>query len=332
MKKILIVLILILLTACNGSSQSLPEDLVPINVCYSALSGTQATTWYAYENGIFEKYGLRVNLVSMSGGTAAVTALLTGDMDICQVASPSVVNAVGAGQDIVLIAGLINTVPGSLFSQPEITSPEMLRGKIIGIHQGSSTEAITRIILNELGFDPDSDVILLNIGGEPERLAAMEARQIDAAFMIPPLTEDLRSKGYTELFNAVEVGIPYQGTSIATSGSFLSENRDRVINFMKAIVDAIHQIKGDPEGSMEVLAQYLEMDLEMDKLALQESYDLILLQALQSIPYPTLDGLQVVIDLAAVDNPDIASLTPEEVVNITILQELEETGFISSLK
>jgi hypothetical protein len=83
---------------------------------------------------------------------------------------------------------------------------------------------------------------------------------------------------------------------------------------------------------MEVLAQYLEMDLEMDKLALQESYDLILLQALQSIPYPTLDGLQVVIDLAAVDNPDIASLTPEEVVNITILQELEETGFISSLK
>ncbi len=85
------------------SQPRLPVTLAPVNVCYSALSGTQAVTWYAYEKGLFEKYGLQVNLVSMSGGSEAVTSLVSGDMDICQVAAPSVVNAVAAQQDVVII-------------------------------------------------------------------------------------------------------------------------------------------------------------------------------------------------------------------------------------
>jgi len=331
-KYIFLIFTIFFLVSCSPMPTEMPVTLTPVNVCYSALSGTQAVTWYAYEKGLFEKYGLLVNLVSMSGGSGAVSSLVSGDMDICQVASPSVVNAVAANQDIVMIAGLINTVPGSLMTQPEITSPEMLQGRIIGIDLGGSAEALTRLALMDLGIDPDRDVVLLNIGSEPERIAALKARQIDATFINPPLTASMRKKGFVELFNVGAAKIPYQGTSIATTRKFLKENRSLVANFMKAILEAIVRIKSDPEGSKAVMSQYLSLDPVADADALQESYNTIFMDTLGDIPYPTMEGLQVVIDLAAKENPGAALIKPEEVVDTSILEDLEKSGFISGLK
>ena len=81
---------------CAPKAAEPPAEFYSVNVRYSALSGTGTVTWYAFENGLFEKYGLNVNLVSMSGGSAGVTSMISGDMDICQLAAPSVVHAVAA--------------------------------------------------------------------------------------------------------------------------------------------------------------------------------------------------------------------------------------------
>jgi NitT/TauT family transport system substrate-binding protein len=329
---IIILMIITLLVSCTPAAEETQVNLTPINVCYSALAGTQAVTWYAYENGLFEKYGLQVNLVGISGGSAATTTLVSGDMDICQVAAPSVINAVAAGQEVVIIAGLINIAPGSLMVQPDITNAEMLRGKIIGINQGSSTEAVSRLALQSMGLDPDKDVVLLNIGGEEERVAALEAKQIDATLIIPPLTIKLRNQGYTELLNVSELKIPYQGTSIATTRRFLKENRSLVVRFMKAILEAIVRIKSDPEGSKIVVAQYLSLDPVADSATLDETYRAILLGTLEDIPYPSMEGIQTVIDIAAQGNSNVSAITPDDAVDVSIIRELEESGFISGLK
>jgi NitT/TauT family transport system substrate-binding protein len=331
-QSIFIFMITVLLVSCAPAAQGTPVNLTPINVCYSALAGTQAVTWYAYENGIFEKYGLRVNLVSITGGSAATTVLVSGDMDICQVAAPSVINAVAAGQDLVIIAGLINIAPGSLMAQPDITDATMLKGKIIGNNQGSSTEAVTRIALKSMGLDPDKDVVLLNIGGEEQRVAALEAKKVDATLVIPPLTITLRNEGYTELLNVSNLKIPYQGTSIATTRRFLKEHRAQVVGFMKAILEAIVRIKKDPQGSKNVIAKYLSLDPVKDSATLDETYNAILLGTLEDIPYPSMQGIQTVIDIAAQGNTSVAKVTPGDVVDISIVQGLEASGFISGLK
>ena len=331
-KKALIFLMVILMVSCSPQIARTPVALTPVNVCYSAIAGTQAVTWYAYEKGLFEKYGLQVNLVSISGGSKAATTLVSGDMDICQVAAPSVVNAVAAKQDLVIIAGLINTVPGSLMTQPEIKNVDMLRGKIIGIDQGSSTEAITRLALQSLNIDPDHDVVLLNIGGEPERAAALEARKIDATVIIPPLTVEMRNKGYVDVFNIGAAKIPYQGTAIATTRHFLAKNRLVVTDFMKAILEAIIRMKEDPDGTKAIIAKYMSLDPIKDAASLKETYDTIVTGTLEDIPYPTLEGLQVVIDIAAPGNPDVAAINPADVVDVSILDDLKTSGFISSLK
>ena len=96
--------------------------LTKLNACYSAASPTQAAAWYAQEKGLFQKYGLDIELTFIASGSKAVAALISGDMDICQVAISGIVNAVAAGKDVVFIAGLVNTYPGSLFVKADMYS------------------------------------------------------------------------------------------------------------------------------------------------------------------------------------------------------------------
>ena len=69
MKKYLLFLVTILLVACvpiqapASTEQSMAEELVDLNVCYSSASTGQSAAAYALEKGIYAKYGLDVNLV-----------------------------------------------------------------------------------------------------------------------------------------------------------------------------------------------------------------------------------------------------------------------------
>jgi NitT/TauT family transport system substrate-binding protein len=96
-----IILLSLLLTACLASDARTSEpgvftiekqptttELTRLDVCYSSKSPTQESNWYALEKGIYEKYGLDVNLISVNGGSKAAAALISGDVDICTMASP----------------------------------------------------------------------------------------------------------------------------------------------------------------------------------------------------------------------------------------------------
>lgn len=316
----------LMLSVTGPTVQAAP--LAPINVCYSALTGTQATVWYAYEKGLFQKHGLQVNLVFISGGAKAAATLISGDMDISQVAATPVVNAIAARQDMVIIAGLINTVSGSLMSQPQISKMGMLKGKVIGTLEGSNTDTVLRLILQKHKLDPDRDVTMLSVGSDPERAAALEARKVDAALITPPRTFDMRKRGYVELYNADLAKIPYQATCVATTRRYLAAHRAEVTSFMKAILEAIVRIKRDPRGSKEVMAKYMSLDLVADAGVLQETYDATLRGALADKPYPTPQGLQVVIDMSAKEIPAAASLKPQGIVDVSILEDLKKSGFV----
>jgi hypothetical protein len=48
-------------------------------------------------------------------------------------------------------------------------------------------------------------------------------------------------------------------------------------------------------------------------------------------PYPTLKGIQFQIDDVAKRNPKAKGAKPEDFVNVTILKELDQSGFIDKL-
>jgi NitT/TauT family transport system substrate-binding protein len=326
-------LILILfITACGSNSPLPAQVLSPINVCYSAITGTQTVVWYAYENQLFQKYGLKVNLTNITSGTKAVTALLAGSVDICQVAGSAVINAVAAGQHAVMIAGLYNIYPASLMVTADITSPQDLKGRSIAISDpGSSTDVGTRMALSQLGLVPDKDVALIAVGDESVRIAAMEAGQVAGALLTSPDTLLGHEKGFVELVNLASMNIPYQHTGLASTRKYLQSHPTEATNFMKAILEAIARMKKDPEGTKAVIAKYLLLDPTKDAAALDDAYTTLILNDLADIPFPTLPGIQTIIDYLAPSNPYASQILPDQVVDVTILTSLQQSGFIAQL-
>lgn len=324
----------LMLSACSAPATPAPaSELIDVNVCYSAPSTTQSVPWYALEKGIFEKYGLRVNLFRVQGSSQAVTALITGDADICQAAGSAVVNAAAAGQDVVMIAAIYNTYPSTLVAKPEIKTVENLRGKRIGTGlEGSASAMATELALRTMGLDPEQDVILLQVGELPDRAAAFRANQIDAMLSDPPYLHDFRNEGVSELFDFGKSGIPFSHTSMLTTRTLLGERREIATNFMKAVIDAIGQMRADPEGAKTAMAKYMGLDAVADADDLTDAYENIILPLLRETPLPDLDGLQTVIDFAAITNPDAAGLDPGALVDLSIVQELEASGFIAEIQ
>ncbi len=326
---------LVVLSACTvarpARSTAVPV-LTPVNVCYSATTATQAVTWYAYENRLFQKYGLDVKLIYITSGTKAVTALLAGSADICQIAGSAVVNAVAAGQDAVMIAGLFNTYPASLMVTPDIKSAQDLKGKALAISQpGSSTDVGTRLALRQFGLVPDQDVALLAVGEEAARMAAMDAGQVAGSILTSPDTLRGRQKGYVELLNLAATNLPYQHTGIATTRKFLQAHPGVAQDFLKATLEAIAAMKKDPAGTKAVMAKYLLLDPVKDAEALDDSYQSVILGALAFPPYPSLEGIQTLIDYQSAANPAVGKITPDQVADVTILKGLEQSGFIAGL-
>jgi NitT/TauT family transport system substrate-binding protein len=330
---IFLLIIVLMLTACSPAAPTAPAALVPVNVCYSAISGTQTIVPYAFEKDIFKKYGLDVKLSFISGGSASTTALIAGNMDFCQIGGTSIVNAVIAKQDTVLIGGLFNVFPAYLMAKPEIKSLADLKGKTIGINEiGGSTDTIMRYALKQNGIDPDKDVTLVNAGDTPSRLAAMEAGKVAASIFIPPSNLQAKEKGYVPLLDLTKLGVEYQNTAIGTTRKYIKSHPDVAVNFMKAVIEAVARMKKDPEGTKVVIAKYTKVDPQKSAAALDETYQDLILKDLADIPYPTTAGIQFIIDSTVATNPDAAKITPDMIVDTSILKSLEDSGFISSFK
>jgi NitT/TauT family transport system substrate-binding protein len=231
-----------------------------------------------------------------------------------------------------MIGGLFNTYVYSLMVTPDIETADDLKGKAVAISRpGSSSDSAIRAALEGLDLVPDEDVTVLAIGGQSERLAAMESGAVVGTVVSVPETVEAKEMGFTELLDMSTLGVPFQHTGVATSRSLLESDRELAVNFMKALTEGVAMMKSDREGVMEVMAQYLLLDVEDDAPSLTEAYDVLIQGYLPQAPYPTLDGIQTVLNKLAEDDPDAANFSPEDVADTSIVQEIEDSGFISDL-
>lgn len=325
------------LSACaSGRSRDLSgssvEGPIKVNVCNSAASGTQIVTVYALEKGVFARHGLDVTLISINSGSRAVAALLSGSVQICQIAGSAVTYAAISGADVVMVGGLINGYMYSLMVSANIRSASDLKGKAVAVSaSGSASETAVRIALRTLGLQPDRDVAILSIGNQAERLAALDAGYVVGTLIGFPETIVARQRGLHTLLDLSTLDLPNLQTGVATTKAFLKSDRATVLNFMKALTEAVFLVKRDRQGTMAVLGKNMHLDLQKDAAALEETYDVLYRRKLADIPYPTLEGIDAELAEIARENPAAARFRPEEIADRSIVRELQTSGFFERL-
>jgi ABC-type nitrate/sulfonate/bicarbonate transport system substrate-binding protein len=90
-----------------GGAQTKP--LKKIRVGVPSVSMGNIIIFITKEGKLFEKYGLDAEIITMNGSGIASKALISGNIEISPIATPTVINANLAGSDMAILA---HTMPG----------------------------------------------------------------------------------------------------------------------------------------------------------------------------------------------------------------------------
>ena len=130
-----------------------------------------------------------------------------------------------------------------------------------------------------------------------------------------------------ELFDLNSLGVDLQQTCITVTTRYLRERRPVVKSFVQAYAEGLHRFHTDRDFSIQVMKKYLRMN---EKELLDDAYAYYS-ERLEKIPNPTLKGIKFILDEMGEKHPQARTASPENFVDLSVLQEIEQSGFFKQL-
>jgi NitT/TauT family transport system substrate-binding protein len=301
--------------------------LKKVQVGVPAISMGNIIIYFTKEAKIYEKYGLDVDPVAVAGSGIASKALISGSVLISPIATPTVMTAVLAGSDMVILAHTMPGVIQSLVVRPDIKRSEDLKGKTIGVTTfGSLTDFLVKYLARQKGLNPEKDLALLQIGTDSDRFLALQQGKIQGATLSHPNFIFAQRSGFHVLWDFFKE-VDYPWSEIATTRTQIKQDRDLVMRYMRAHIEGIARFKQEPDLGKKVIKKMLRLD--DDSLA-QESWELFAKHRIAA-PYPNIKGMKTSYEYVAATRPDVYKHKPEEFIDSSFVEELDKSGFIKKL-
>jgi len=299
-----------------------------LNLIYTARVMSQAYPWMAQDLGLFKKYDLDVAVVFVTPGAPSVAAILSGDSEVAVIGAASITRPfVQGNRDPVFIGGIKSLLTHSIIAKPDITRPEQLKGKRIGVSRiGSNPHYFAVQALRHFRIDL-REVSYIQAGGAPETLAALVAQGIDAAVLTVPTDAQALKLGYHYVIYGPDLKIAYAATTITTRRTIIAKRGPVIGRFMRAMAEAAKIMHTDKDLTFKVLGKYLRID---DRALLDASYN-VEIKALEPRLALKLDGIQSTLDEIAPTEPRAKTVKPQEMIDIRYLDEMEKSGFFDQI-
>ena len=294
---------------------------------YSAISATQLGFYMAKDEKIFDKFGLNVDPVYVAGGSRMAQAIIAGEFTLA-LAGGNIVGVNLAGGDIVVIGGVVNVPSFYLFTQSAIKRREDLKSKALGITRyGASTDVSLRSYLKKYGLEPDREVKILAMGGQPEILAGMQAGVIQGGILSSPADFKAKKAGFTLLANFAKEGIDYPTTSLVSTRSTIKKDRDTVKRFLMAYSEAVDRLFRDKELAMKTIGKWTRTQ---DRETLESSYEYAT-NFIERPPHLPVKALENIVVSMTETDPKAKGRKAEEFMDPSIYNELEASGFFKTM-
>jgi len=319
---ILIALLLLSLSAAPAAVAATTS----MRLLYPSFAGSWATAWIAKEAGYFTAEGLDIELIRVGGSTRMVAAMLGGSAPIIQAGAPAVLAANVAGSDVVIIGSTETVSPFRLMARPEIKKPADLKGKKAGITTfGSTSDQVVRTSIKHFGLEPNKDVAILTFGAQPEVFAALQNGAIQVAALSYPLYPQAAKLGMRELVKFADLGVEDINGTVITTRSFIPQQRDTVLRFLRAFTRGMHRYRSDKEYSKRVLGKYGKITDDEILEGTWQDYA----PTLQKNPRPSLRAIQFLIENQFQGKKPLPK--PEQFVDTSLADQLEKSGFVDSV-
>src|SRR5581483_3727287 len=254
-------------------------------------------------------------------------ALLAHEVDAVTMSGTAVVSADAAGADLVMVGGFVAGSLYRLMAIPDIKDVQAVKGKTVSIVKvGDGTDYAWQAMSNYLGWSPN-DVQVVQAGSQSGQLTMLKQGLAQAApFTLPNnvLAEEI---GMHEVLSQKGTGEDEQGPGVVVSRSYLKDHRPEVLNVLKASVEAMARWKSDPAFTKQVLSKYLKIE---DQRYLDEAVSGYA-EIWPKAPYPSAKAMQVSIDHVTPSNPAAKNVKPEQLIDTSLVKELEDSGFIKQV-
>jgi ABC-type nitrate/sulfonate/bicarbonate transport system substrate-binding protein len=291
-----------------------------------------AVLWAAHEQKLFLKYGLDVEYLALNSGRLGMQMALSDEVQILFSTGVTAVTTNLQGGNLAIIAGGLNFFPNKLIVRPEIKRPVDLKGKILAVGGfGAANHTALLLSLEKLGVNAKEVTIIQIAGGAAQMGALVKGVIHGLMFNEPQASIAIKKFGMQSLIDMSETKIPFPQNSFIIKRSFLEANRDKVVNFMKAVVESIYLLKKDRPLAIRLIKKYIRVNDEEAGIG----YDFYLAKHAEGIlDLPDRRGLQFVIDDIAKTNPKAAGQTPESLTLLepSVLDEIKRSGFVEKVR
>jgi NitT/TauT family transport system substrate-binding protein len=299
-----------------------------LRAAFGSLAASHMVLLVAKELRFFQKYNLEAEIVGHIPGAKAVFPLISGDAQIIHAAGPPFVQSALGGSDVVMFMGLINSMSFYIVAHRDIATPAELKGKKLGVSTlGSSSDFSLRFGLTRIGIDPERDVTILALGDSAIRVNALVNGTIQGGAYNLGETLFLKQQGHRLFLDTALTGAEYQHTAVATTRAIIARNRRAVVNYTRGIVEAMAWMKNNKQESLKIMSKYLRTT---DRQGLEAQYEENVNKLYVKKPYPTLAGIKTILE-SLHRNDKARSAKPEQFVDMSIVRELDEAGFIEGL-
>jgi len=205
-------------------------------------------------------------------------------------------------------------------SAPKIPKPADLKGTRMAIDRlGDYSDFRARKVLEMFGLEAQKDVMLLQIGGQTARFAALRSGQVQSTFVAPPLTLIARKAGFRVLIDLADLGFPSTSASLVTMKSTAERNDREVYAVVRAVGRALQLFKTNKELAMRSLSRFMKVS---DPEALEETWRSHA-KIYQDVPVPAVAGIKMVRDFLGQSDPKVALLNVDEIVDLRFVDRLK---------
>lgn len=246
-----------LLTGCGGSdttneNANAEQNVEPITVGLMRIDDS-FPFYVAEKEGLFEKYGVTVELQNFSSARDLSTALQGGELDALMTDPVVTALSLKGGTDVRIVAMALGAVPEEgrflVISAPEsgITSPEQLEGRNIAISNNTMMDYLVEQYENTLGLDKTA-ITTVNMPDLMLRTTTLlEGTEIDAAILPDPLAAYAVAEGANVVIDDTKLDENFSQSVVTVTADAIQNNRAAVDAMLDAYNEAIELINANPD-------------------------------------------------------------------------------------
>jgi NitT/TauT family transport system substrate-binding protein len=252
--------------AASSSAAGGGGDLTTVKVGVIPIVDT-APIWLGKSKGFFKEEGLNLEITTTTGGAAAVPGVVSGDFDIAFGNVVSLMVATDKGLPLKFISnGTTTTGEKPDFSgvvvpkDSPIKTAADLAGKTVSVNNLNNIGDTTiRKVVEEAGGDPKG-IKFVEVAF-PDAPAAVERKQVDAAWILEPFLSAAVGKGARVVsYNYTEFDPSLDIAGYFTKKDTVEGKKDMVEGFQRAMKKSLEYAQSNPDEVRDIVGTYTKMD------------------------------------------------------------------------